>query len=94
MRIALMGAGSLGTIAGALLSKAGLDIVLVDANEEHVKALNASGARVVGHMELTAPVKAILPSQMDGTYDLVIYLVKSTYDDVALPELLDRKSVV
>lgn len=88
MRIALMGAGSLGTIVGALLSKAGLDIVLVDANEEHVKALNASGARVVGHMELTAPVKAILPSQMDGTYDLVIYLVKSTYDDVALPELL------
>ena len=48
MRTAVMGAGSLGTIAGALLSKAGLDVVLVDANEEHVNELNAEGARVVG----------------------------------------------
>ena len=39
-------------------------------------------------MELTTPVRAIAPSQMEGTYDLIIYLVKSTYDDIALPELL------
>jgi 2-dehydropantoate 2-reductase len=88
LRIALVGAGSLGTIAGALLSRAGLDIVLVDANKEHVEALNRKGATIVGHMELTTPVKAITPEGMDGTYDLIIYLVKSTYDDVALPELL------
>lgn len=88
MRIALVGAGSLGTIAGALLSKAGLDIVLVDANEENVRALNEAGARVVGHMELTTPVVAITPAQLEGTYDLIIYLVKSTFDDVALPALL------
>jgi 2-dehydropantoate 2-reductase len=88
VRIALVGAGSLGTIAGALLSKAGLDIVLVDANSEHVDALNRDGAHVVGHMDLTVPVKAITPEGMDGTYDLVLYLVKSTFDDVALPALL------
>ena len=35
VRIALVGVGSLGTIAGGLLSKVGLDIVLIDANEEH-----------------------------------------------------------
>jgi len=40
MHTALVGAGSLGTIIGALLSRAGLDIVLVDANLENVKALN------------------------------------------------------
>lgn len=88
MRIALVGAGSLGTIAGALLSKAGLDIVLVDANEEQVNALNSQGARIEGHMELTVPVKAIRPHDMDGAYDLVIYMVKSTFDDVALPAVL------
>ena len=30
-RIAVMGAGSLGTILGAYLSKAGRDVVLIDA---------------------------------------------------------------
>jgi 2-dehydropantoate 2-reductase len=92
LRIALVGAGSLGTIAGALLSKAGLDIVLVDANEQNVEALNTLGARIVGHMDLTVPVRAITPQQMDGIYDLVIYLVKSTYDDVALPAVLQHMS--
>ncbi|MHB8896043.1 MAG: ketopantoate reductase family protein [Candidatus Geothermincolia bacterium] len=90
MRIALVGAGSLGTIAGALLSKAGLDIVLVDSNVESVNALNERGARITGHMELTTPVKAITPDGMEGTYDLVIYMVKSTFDDAALPPVLDH----
>jgi 2-dehydropantoate 2-reductase len=90
MRTAVMGAGSLGTIAGALLSKAGLDVVLVDANEEHVNALNADGASVVGCMELVTPVRAITPDRMDGVYDLVIYLAKATYDEVALPQARER----
>ncbi len=97
MRICLVGAGSLGTIIGALLAKGGEDIVLVDTNQEHVEALNKSGARIVGHMEATVPVKAITPDMMEGIYDLVIYLVKSTHDDQALPEILphiDEKSAV
>jgi len=88
MRMALVGAGSLGTILGALLSRHGLDIVLVDANEDHVAALNSSGATVTGHLDIEVPVKAITPGQMEGDYDLIIYLVKSTFDDVALPALL------
>jgi 2-dehydropantoate 2-reductase len=88
MRIAVLGAGSLGTIVGALLSRAGLDVVLVDVNVEHVNALNSEGARVEGQMEFITPVKAITPDQMDGTYDLIIYLVKTTCDETALPEAL------
>ncbi|MCD6569818.1 MAG: ketopantoate reductase family protein [Deltaproteobacteria bacterium] len=87
-RIALVGAGSLGTIIGALLSKGGKDIVLVDVDERHVQALNEKGAGITGHMELTVPVKAITPNKMEGIYDLIIYLVKTTYDDQALPEIL------
>ncbi len=85
MRIAVMGAGSLGTILGSMLSRDGLNVELVDANQEHVEALNSQGARVEGLMEFTTPVKALTPDQMQGHYDLVIYLVKSTYDDMALP---------
>jgi 2-dehydropantoate 2-reductase len=88
MRIALAGVGSMGTILGALLTKGGEDIVLVDVNEEHVQALNTSGARITGHMDLTVPVKAITPDDMEGIYELVIYLVKTTSDAKALPEVL------
>lgn len=88
MRIALVGAGSMGTVIGALASKGGEDIVLVDVDEAHVRAMNENGARVTGHMDLKVPVKALTPDGMEGIYDLVIYLVKTTYDDAALPELL------
>jgi 2-dehydropantoate 2-reductase len=88
MRIALVGAGAMGTIIGALIAKAGEDIVLVDVNEPHVTALNEKGARIVGHMDETVPVKAVTPGGMEGLYDLMIYLVKTTHDDKALPEIL------
>ncbi len=88
MRIALVGAGAMGTIIGALIAKGGEDIVMVDVNEPHVKALNEKGATITGHMDITVPVNAVTPDGMEGTYDLVIYLVKTTYDDKALPEIL------
>lgn len=78
----------MGMIIGALLARGGEDIVLVDVNELHVKALNEKGAKIVGHMEATIPVKAITPQQMEGAYDLVIYLVKTVYDEQALPQML------
>ncbi len=78
----------MGMIIGALLARGGEDIVLVDVNEPHVKALNERGAKIVGHMEATIPVKAITPQQMEGAYDLVIYLVKTVYDEQALPQML------
>lgn len=89
MRAALMGVGSLGTIMGALIAKNGGDITLIDANKAHVDAMNEKGATVTGKMELQAiPVKAIVPEQMDGIYDIVILLAKQTYNDVALKQLL------
>lgn len=89
MRAALMGAGSLGTIIGALVAKNGGDMTLIDANRAHVDALNKNGAHVIGKMELShVPVKAITPDEMAGIYDLVILLAKQTYNDVALRQLL------
>ena len=40
MKYAIYGAGSLGTVAGAYLTKNGVEIELVNRNESHVKALN------------------------------------------------------
>ena len=88
MRIAVVGCGSLGTVVGALLARGGLDVVMVDAKEDTVEALNRAGARVVGNIEVTQPVKAVTPEGMEGIYDLVVYLAKSTYDEAALPQVL------
>jgi 2-dehydropantoate 2-reductase len=76
MRIALIGAGSIGTILGASLSQGEENIVLVDSYKEHVDALNQNGAKIVGFMDCTIPVKAITPDEMDGKYDLIISTTK------------------
>ncbi|PAF33787.1 2-dehydropantoate 2-reductase [Paenibacillus sp. 7516] len=88
MRIAILGAGSLGTIVGAYLADGGMDVELIDAYQEHVDALNQTGAKVVGTTEFHAKVKAITPDQKSGTYDLVLLLTKQLSNDTILRELL------
>lgn len=88
MRIAIMGAGSLGTIIGALITAGGQDVDLIDINKEHVDTLNHSGAKITGFMNLTIPVKALLPNEMTGKYDLVFLLTKQVYNQISLEQLL------
>ena len=88
IKIAVMGAGSIGTIVGALIAKSGQDVVLIDIDEKNIAALNAQGARITGFLDLVVPVKAITPLQMSGTYDIVLLTTKQTYNEVALKQLL------
>ena len=76
VKICVYGAGSLGTILGAFLAKAGLDVDLVSRNAGHVAGLKAHGARVTGTMDFTVPVRALLPSEMRDRYDLVFLMTK------------------
>lgn len=88
MRVAIMGSGSLGTIIGALITAGGQAVDLIDINQEHVEALNRSGATITGFMDLCVPVKALLPHEMQGTYDLVFLLTKQVYNQTSLDQLL------
>lgn len=88
MRIALVGAGSLGTIIGALITKGGEDIILVDTYKEHVDALNNSGATIIGKMEANIPVKACTPAQVEGTFDLIILQTKQGHMRAALENMM------
>lgn len=87
-RIALIGAGSIGIITGALIAKRGYDIELFDANAANVAALNESGARLVGNLDETVPVTAKLPSEAEGIFDLVILLTKQVFTEQALAPFL------
>lgn len=46
-RIAIYGAGSLGTILGAYISKAGVKIELINRNKSHVEALQTKVHRLL-----------------------------------------------
>lgn len=76
MRTAIYGAGSLGTILGAYINKAGVPMELINRNKAHVEALNTSGAKVVGTMEFEQKVKAYTPDQMSGEYDIIFLMTK------------------
>ena len=80
MRIAIYGAGSLGTILGAFISKAGVPIELINRNKAHVEALKAKGAQVVGTMNFCQPVVAYTPNEMSGTYDIIFLMTKQQHN--------------
>ena len=75
-KIAIYGAGSLGTVLGAYISKAGVPIDLITRNKEHVDAMNESGAHIIGTVEMTVPVHALTPDQLSEKYDLIILMTK------------------
>ena len=80
MRIAIYGVGSLGTILGAFITKAGVSIELINRNKAHIEALKNKGAQVVGTMNFTQPVVAYTPDEMNGTYDILFLMTKQQHN--------------
>lgn len=76
MKLAIYGAGSLGTILGAYISKAGVPVDLINRNKAHVEALQSKGAQVTGTVQFTQPVTAYTPAEMSGTYDIIFLMTK------------------
>lgn len=76
MKAAIYGAGSLGTILGAYITRGGIPIELVSHNREHISALREHGASVTGTVSFTQPVTALLPEEMRGPYDVIFLMTK------------------
>ena len=87
MRVAIYGAGSLGTILGAYISKAGVAIELINRNKAHVEALQTQGAKVVGTVDFTHPVVAYTPAEMSGTYDIIFLMTKQQHNPEVVAQL-------
>ena len=75
-RYAIYGAGSLGTVLGAYITKNGGKIDLINRNKAHVEALRKNGAKITGTVEMTIPVTAYTPDEMSGKYDVILLLTK------------------
>lgn len=96
-RMAVVGVGAMGTILGARLAQAGLNVDLIDIDRAHIAALNAKGATVGGTVSWRVPVRALTPDAAQGQYDLVFLLTKQTHNPVVFRQLephLHRRSLV
>lgn len=88
-KCAIYGAGSLGTILGAYITQSGCAIDLINRNREHVAALNEKGARITGTVDMTVPVRAITPDQMEGKYEVIFLLTKQLQNREVVTMLAD-----
>ena len=91
-RIAIYGAGAMGTVLGVMLKKGGLDNVdLITRNEAHVQGMRTQGATVVCEadgVEINEKVNAILPQEMEGQYDVIFLMTKQRFNKETLMALL------
>ena len=76
MRAVIYGAGSMGTILGAFITRNGGHIDLVNRNKAHVAALQQDGAHVSGTVDFFQPVTAYTPEEMSGLYDIIFLMTK------------------
>ena len=80
MKIAVVGAGAMGSLFGGLLADAGEDVTLIDVWKEHVDTINARGLRIKGISgDRTIEMTSTTDPGKVGPVDLVIIFVKS-YD--------------
>ncbi len=88
-RNAIYGAGSLGTVLGAYITKNGGQVDLINRNKAHVEILNTKGAKIIGTVDMTVPVKAITPEEMEGEYDVIVLLTKQLFNKDVVTMLKD-----
>jgi 2-dehydropantoate 2-reductase len=78
MKIAILGAGSLGCSIGGVLAEAGNDVWLINRNPKLVEVLNRNGLTLRdGGVDRVVRVQAATSAQQVGVVDLVVVLVKS-----------------
>ncbi|MBQ8429269.1 MAG: 2-dehydropantoate 2-reductase [Clostridia bacterium] len=94
-KIAVYGAGAMGTVLGSLLTKGGLEnVTLITRNKDHVNALKTRGATILckaDNTQFTLPVYALTPQEMrekDEKYDVVFLMTKQRNNAEILQTLL------
>src|SRR5699024_7714249 len=89
MKVAIYGAGAMGTVLGTFLARAGEKIDLITRNEKHVEEMNRNGAQVTGTIEMTERVNAFSPKEMEKKYD-IIFLMTKQLDNKAVVRYLEK----
>jgi 2-dehydropantoate 2-reductase len=89
MKFTVIGAGAIGGLAGAYMTRAGREVLLVDRWREHVEAMNSGGLTIDGvRGDMTIPVRACLPEELTGPLDTVLVATKSQHTVEAVRQIL------
>ena len=87
MRIAVMGAGSIGGYFGGMLSLGGNEVTLI-ARGAHLEAIRRRGLQVItDHGEFTVQCEATDDPRQAGPVDLVLLTVKTYHNQEAVPAM-------
>ena len=75
--VAILGAGALGSLYGAWMARAGLNVTLV-AREPHAKAIQDNGLQVLSSgQSVSVPIRAVSDPRLVGDVDLLVLACKS-----------------
>lgn len=85
MKYAILGAGAMGSIIGALLKKGGQDVILVDPYQEHMEKIKQDGLnlQMIDQNETVPLETCVNPAEADPV-DVVIILVKGFHTVAAV----------
>lgn len=86
MKIVIIGAGAMGCLYGAYLSR-NHEVIMLDSFDKQVEAINQNGITVLeedGREENFKNVKACISGEYKEAADLVVVFVKSTFTEDAL----------
>lgn len=88
-RVVIWGAGAIGGVLGAWLARSGQDVLLVDRDADHVRAIRAEGLTISGTRgEFRVEVPAALPEEVEGPLDMVVLAVKCRATGKAIEQIL------
>ena len=90
MKIAVLGAGAMGSVIGGLLAKAGDEVTLIDVSKPTIDAINAGGLKIedkAGVVE-TVRLKATDQPASVGVVDLLLVFVKCYHTEAAVTNAL------
>ena len=76
MRIAIVGAGAMGSIFGARLTQAGEDVLLVDVSTKLVETINAAGVTIESNNGTTTTKVPATTTPAGESFDTVLFFVK------------------
>lgn len=91
MKAVIIGAGAIGGTIGAHMKRAGHDILLCDAAEDHVAAINDHGLHITGPVnDFVVELEAVTPDALPDSLDRALIAVKSLHTESAAALLPDR----
>ena len=83
--IVVWGAGAMGGTLGARLARAGHEVLFVDTDPRHVRAIQDRGLRIVGPIDdFTQPVRIVQPDRVEPGLGAVLLAVKAHHTEPAI----------